>query len=320
MASTKTSNRRKSIFPDSAGVDMTAEEVDQSGPTVTVNAPERQLAEDEAKPVSMTRVSKRQFFAVSAPALAKKLLGCLIVRELRGERLSGRIVETEAYLGAGDEGTPKQLVFGKVVAPPRDIQAGSIQIFSRSFGNMLLAINCRGDGALVGIKSIEPVDGIETMRENRSVNTRHMGLKANKDSIDNIHISSGPTKLCQALDIERKSFNKVDLLESSECYIEKAVSGRLVYKDIGVSTRTGLPANVSAESAEAKLRFYIRNSPFLGSPAAASVQKSKSPKVEPNNNSSKPVRKVTAAVQALNFDTSSDDDDDDNDSSGGVEF
>ncbi len=46
---------------------------------------------------------RRVFFAIESETLARLLLGCRLVRRLDdGTRLSGVIVETEAYLGAPD--------------------------------------------------------------------------------------------------------------------------------------------------------------------------------------------------------------------------
>ncbi|HZW06890.1 MAG TPA: DNA-3-methyladenine glycosylase, partial [Phycisphaerales bacterium] len=44
-----------------------------------------------------------RFFAKEADEVARGLLGCTLVRILDGERLAGRIVETEAYMGAHDQ-------------------------------------------------------------------------------------------------------------------------------------------------------------------------------------------------------------------------
>ncbi len=47
----------------------------------------------------------RTFYARPAPVVARELLGARLVRRDRGRRLSGIIVETEAYEGAQDLGS-----------------------------------------------------------------------------------------------------------------------------------------------------------------------------------------------------------------------
>ncbi|HBF40588.1 MAG TPA: 3-methyladenine DNA glycosylase, partial [Anaerolineaceae bacterium] len=43
------------------------------------------------------------FYLQSAPAVARHLLGMHLVREIEGRRISGRIIETEAYSGEEDQ-------------------------------------------------------------------------------------------------------------------------------------------------------------------------------------------------------------------------
>ena len=50
----------------------------------------------------MTDVLPRSFYDRDAIDVARDLLGKTLVRELDGERLSARIVETEAYVGPHD--------------------------------------------------------------------------------------------------------------------------------------------------------------------------------------------------------------------------
>ena len=44
-----------------------------------------------------------EFFQRDAVTLAKDLLGKLLIREIDGEKLVGKIVETEAYMGPEDK-------------------------------------------------------------------------------------------------------------------------------------------------------------------------------------------------------------------------
>jgi len=51
----------------------------------------------------MGRRLEREFFTQPTLKVAKQLLGKTLVRIWRGERLSGKIVETEAYIGPKDK-------------------------------------------------------------------------------------------------------------------------------------------------------------------------------------------------------------------------
>jgi len=44
----------------------------------------------------------RTFYSRSPAIVARALLGTLLIRALHGERLTGRIIEVEAYLGLTD--------------------------------------------------------------------------------------------------------------------------------------------------------------------------------------------------------------------------
>ena len=113
----------------------------------------------------------RAFFARPCIEVAPELLGCLLVHELdSGVRLSGTIVEVEAYLGDGsDAGSHSHhgptrrnaSMFG----PP-----GRFYVY-RSMGIHLCAnLVCEpeGRGAAVLLRAVEPREGIEAMRRHRS--------------------------------------------------------------------------------------------------------------------------------------------------------
>src|ERR1700754_4272569 len=67
----------------------------------------RTVLEDEnSGTVQVETRLPRTLFAEPADVLSRKLLGCVLVRVMDdGTRLAGRIVETEAYLGAKDRGS-----------------------------------------------------------------------------------------------------------------------------------------------------------------------------------------------------------------------
>jgi DNA-3-methyladenine glycosylase len=125
------------------------------------------------------------FYGRPVVEVAKDLLGCTVSH---GES-SGVIVETEAYHHSEPAChafvglTPRtEVLFG----PP-----GTAYVY-RSYGiHALLNAVCEpeGIGAAVLIRALEPLEGVERMRERR-------GLERVED------LCSGPGKLTQALDIE----------------------------------------------------------------------------------------------------------------------
>ena len=125
--------------------------------------------------------------------VAVDLIGKVLVRSLDGGRLSGVIVETEAYVGQDDLAchasrgrTPRtEVMFG----PP----ARAYVFLVYGLHSCLNAVTERqGYPAAVLIRAIEPIEGLELMRRNRP--------RVSKDT----DIGSGPAKLCQAMAIDRR--------------------------------------------------------------------------------------------------------------------
>jgi DNA-3-methyladenine glycosylase len=190
----------------------------------------------------------REFFDRPCLEVAPDLLGTHLVRRLPGgERLVGRIVEVEAYLGDGsDPGshshrgqTPRnRAMFG---AP------GRLYAY-RIYGIHICAnVVCEpsGSGAAVLVRAVEPLEGIETMRRNR-------GLRAEQSARE---IARGPGRLAQAL--------QIDLSQDGTSLLRGAIGlwrppGALSGGCVARSSRIGL-----SKGASLPYRFYEPNSPWV---------------------------------------------------------
>jgi DNA-3-methyladenine glycosylase len=179
------------------------------------------------------------FFQRDAPEVARDLLGCLLISRIGGENVttSGIIVETEAYLGERDPGshaskgrTPRtEPMFGE---PGR---AYVYLIYGRYY---LLNVVTQpvGTASAVLIRALEPVEGIETMKERRKC----QNLK---------DLTTGPGKLTQALGITIEH-NTLDLTKDL-VWIEPYTTG-----EIQASFRIGV-------SDHQVLRYFIKGNPFV---------------------------------------------------------
>ena len=145
----------------------------------------------------MSRLS-RSFYARDTLTVARELLGQRLVRLLDSERISGRIVEVEAYVGERDQASHAR--FGRtrrnkpMYGPP-----GHAYVYLIYGMHHCLNVVTERDGypAATLIRALEPLEGIEEMRTRR-------GGRPDKQ------LTSGPARLCQALDIGRQ-FDGADL-------------------------------------------------------------------------------------------------------------
>jgi len=179
----------------------------------------------------------RSFYSRITDMVAKDLLGCILVHECGEKKLSGKIVETEAYFGKKDPGshasrgmTPRNsIMFGK---------PGFAYVYF-VYGNhycLNFVTEKEGTAGAVLIRALEPMEGMEEMRKRRR----------------NGNLTNGPGRLTQALGITKKQ-NGMDLT-GKELYVLK---GRKPEK-IVTTTRIGIK-----EGSELKLRFYIKGNKFV---------------------------------------------------------
>lgn len=143
----------------------------------------------------------RDFFDRPTLQVARELLGQVLVRLLDGERLSGRIVEVEAYIGEDDLASHAR--FGRternaaMYGPP-----GCAYVYQIYGIHHCLNIVTEREGfpAAVLIRALEPLEGREVMR-------------ARRGGVPDPLLTSGPARLCQAMGIDR-SLDKADLCAS----------------------------------------------------------------------------------------------------------
>jgi DNA-3-methyladenine glycosylase len=162
-------------------------------PTVRKPKSRVEISTAGLKPVS------RRALPTDTVALAKFLIGCIVVREIGNTVITGRIVETEAYLPDDEAShafrgpTPRN---GALFLARG--HAYVYFIYGRSF-MLNVSSETAGIGAGVLIRALEPLSGISRMARYRGLDAAHL-----KD------LTSGPGRLAQALRINR-SLDGVDL-------------------------------------------------------------------------------------------------------------
>jgi DNA-3-methyladenine glycosylase len=194
----------------------------------------------------------KSFYRRPAETVARDLLGRYLVRELDGERLALRLVETEAYLGSPDRASHAWA--GRRTARNESLYLAGGHAYVYFIYGMHYCLNAvtgeAGVGSAVLLRAAEPVAGEERMRENRR-------LTAKTRPGD---LAGGPGKICQALAIGRELDGV--LLDRPPLYIargEPVAAGEVV-----ASPRIGV--DYAGEAAGWPLRFSVRGNPHVSRP------------------------------------------------------
>jgi DNA-3-methyladenine glycosylase len=182
---------------------------------------------------------------VETEALARALLGCVLVRDSEDGVTAGRIVETEAYL----DGDPACHAFSGKTArnatlfgPPH--RAYVYQIYGTSYC-FNLSSEADGTGAGVLVRALEPIEGLALMQQRRATaNARDL--------------CRGPGRLCRALGIDR-SMDGIDLFSHPNLWLAADEVGALRVRR---SPRIGV-----TRAADRRLRFYAAGNPYVSGAA-----------------------------------------------------
>jgi len=188
-----------------------------------------------------SKILIKKFYDRSPDIVARELLGKILVHYYKGKCCSGRIIETEAYFSGNDPANHAARGKTKRNAPMFD-SPGTVYVYF-CYGNHWL-VNAvteqESKASAVLIRALEPVKGIEIMRDRRKV----------KRDVD---LTNGPAKLCSALGItgvqNGTSFLKKPLIivDDDSPLPEFKTSGR-----IGISVGT-----------EIQGRYYISGNKYV---------------------------------------------------------
>ncbi len=183
----------------------------------------------------------RKFYQRNPIQVAKDLLGKILLRRINHEEITGRIVETEAYVknDIASKTIRGRRIFGQLTSQ----DCGTTFVYM-VHGNWLLNIIAHQEGSMGGvlIRAIEPLKGIETMKKNR--NTK-----------DQRNLTSGPGKLTKAMALT-KEHNKVDVTQK-ESALTIAEDDAAPF-EIESSHRIGVAHDLRQE-----LRFYVKGNKYV---------------------------------------------------------
>ena len=161
------------------------------------------------------RLLPRSFFEEPPEQVAPRLLGKVLAHRTGGEVLAGRIVEVEAYLGPHND-PPDPAAHSHRGPTPRNSvlfgPAGHAYVYVIYGMYFCMNVSCEAEGRGGGIllRALEPLPGPNGAALARMALNRGLAPGARVSQL-----TSGPGRLCQALAINRKSHNGLDLVDSA---------------------------------------------------------------------------------------------------------
>jgi DNA-3-methyladenine glycosylase len=192
----------------------------------------------------------RSELPIDTASLARYLIGKILVRTLPEGVVSGRIVETEAYVVGDAAGH----AYRGMTRRNRSLflERGHAYVYFAYGSAYMLNVSSEmpGIGAGVLIRALEPLEGIPIMKRNR-------GIEQLRD------LARGPGRLAAALRVDRR-LDGLDLCRDGTLWLggDGCEPGQ-----IGQGIRIGI-----ARDADRLLRFYLSGSPFVSGPRSLNIR------------------------------------------------
>ena len=199
-------------------------------------------------------IISKEFYNRSALDVAQDLLGKILVREVDGKILKGKIVETEAYIGLIDKAC--HAYNGRRTKRTEILyeEAGVSYIyFIYGLYHCFNVVTNKKDVAeAVLIRAIEPINELDYI-SNIRYNKRYDELT----KVQSKNLTNGPSKLCLAY-LLNKDLNAVKLYEKGAVYITDDNNEDF---EIVESKRIGI--DYAEEAKDFLWRFYIKDNIYV---------------------------------------------------------
>ena len=202
-----------------------------------------------SRPARHSRLGRDFYARADTLRVARELLGKrLVVPSQTGARVSGRVVEVEAYLGAEDRAAHSY--GGRRTRRTETMYADGGTAYVFFVYGMHHQFNVvTGPAGLphaVLVRAVEPEEGVELMRARRPVSKER-------------ELTSGPGKLCRALGLDL-TFDGEDLTAGGRVWLEET-GVKLEPGQIASGPRIGVA--YAAEDALRPWRFWVEGNVYV---------------------------------------------------------
>jgi len=191
----------------------------------------------------------RDFFSKDTQSVAKSLLGKYMVRKTTKGDMIAKIIEVEAYLGPEDKASHTYNYKKTEKTSIMYMKPGTIYVYYIYGTYFCFNVITESEGmpCAVFIRQLYPIDGIELMKQRRTVKVG----KNYKNLLD------GPSKLCMALNITKEEFNGTDSCSSDSNLYFTYGGSEISEEDIELNTRIGI--EYAEEDKDRLLRFTLKS-------------------------------------------------------------
>jgi DNA-3-methyladenine glycosylase len=195
----------------------------------------------------------REFYNRDSLIVARELLGKVLVHEINEQRISAKIVESEAYMGIADKAAHS---YGGKRTPRVEVMYGGpgfsyVFIVYGMYYCFNIVTREEGNPQAVLIRAVEPIGGLDLMAQNRFKKTYNQLTQSQIKSLTN-----GPGKLCSALLID-KNLNGEDLC-GDKLYVEEGDN-----EEFNIISSKRIGVDYAEEAKDYLWRFYIEDNKYV---------------------------------------------------------
>lgn len=200
---------------------------------------------------------KREFYNRYTLDVAKDLLGKKLVHYINGEKLIGKIVEVEAYIGEIDKAAH---CYNNKITKRTKVMFGEpgyayVYLIYGMYNCMNIVTEQKGQAAAVLIRAVEPIKGINIMAYNR-----YNKLLKDLTKKHIINLTNGPGKLSMAMSITKEINNNMDLCGNNLWVEDNHDDDKFEFEII---TTKRINIDYAEEAIDFPWRFYIKDNTFV---------------------------------------------------------